>query len=138
MNTANTSLLKKIESFKDYLSICNNSPSEILATIALNNLEKFVKPNIVKIKTNLQIFDEFSNNTNLFHFQKPKSGSTAFVKLNRKETAMEFAENLVQHTGIMLLPSDTFEYGTTHLRIGFGRKNMKDVLEILSSYITSI
>jgi aspartate/methionine/tyrosine aminotransferase len=135
LTSKNTSLLKKIESFKDYLSICNNSPSEILATIALNNLDEFVNPNLGKIKKNIEIFAVFNDTTNLFDFQKPKSGSTAFVKLHRQETAMEFAENLVKGTGIMLLPSETFEYGSTHLRIGFGRENMQEVLEILRDYI---
>lgn len=137
LTSKNTILLKKIESFKDYLSICNNSPSEILATIALNNLERFINPNLDKIKTNIQVFAEFNKVTNLFDFQEPNSGSTAFVKLQRQETSMQFAENLVQDTGIMLLPSETFEYGTSHLRIGFGRQNMKDVLEILSGYIAT-
>ena len=59
-----------------------------------------------------------------------------FIKLNIKETAMDFAEKLVKDTGIMLLPSETFEYGTSHTRIGFGRENMKDVLEILDGYLT--
>jgi len=40
-----------------------------------------------------------------------------------------------KNIGIMLLPSETFEYGNSHARIGFGRENMKEVLDILEKYI---
>ncbi|MDH3648544.1 MAG: aminotransferase class I/II-fold pyridoxal phosphate-dependent enzyme [Saprospiraceae bacterium] len=129
-------LLKKVESFKDYLSICNSAPSEILATIALNNLDRFLKPNLEKIKANIKIFTAFHDrNNDFFDFPKPDSGSTAFIKLKINETAMNFAEQLVKDTGIMLLPSEAFEYGTSYARIGFGRHNMSTVLGILENYI---
>jgi aspartate/methionine/tyrosine aminotransferase len=48
---------------------------------------------------------------------------------------MDFAERLVRDTGIMLLPSETFEYGTKHARIGFGRANLVEILPILEAYI---
>ena len=136
LTSKNKKLLKKIESFKDYLSICNSATSEILGTIALNNLDSFVQPNLTKIKSNIQNFEQFHHrNARFFDYIKPNSGSTAFIKLKIKETALNFANRLVQDTGIMLLPSETFEYGTSHARIGFGRQNMPEVLDILEKYI---
>ena len=134
----NKVLLKKIESFKDYLSICNSATSEILATIALNNLDQFVAPNLAKIRSNLQLFEQFhQRNQDFFDFPKPQSGSTAFIQLKIKEPAMDFAEKLVQAKGIMLLPSETFEYGNAHVRIGFGRANMPEILEIFEPYLAA-
>ena len=136
LTSKNKDVLKKIEHFKDYLSICNNAPSEILATIALNNLDCFVQPNLAKIKSNLQNFEHFhQRNALFFDYLKPNSGSTAFIKLKINETAMNFADRLVEDTGIMLLPSETFEYGTSYARIGFCRQNMPEVLEIFEKYI---
>ena len=136
LTSKNKVILKKVESFKDYLSICNSATSEILATIALNNLEKFVNPNLEKIKANLILFEQFANrHTDFFHFLKPNSGSTAFVKLKINKPAMDFAEKLVKDTGIMLLPSETFEFGDTYARIGFGRENMSTVLGIFENYL---
>lgn len=137
LTTRNNDLLHKIEAFKDYLSICNNAPGEVLATIALNNKDNFVVPNVAKIKNNLQLFKKFSErNRHFLTFQMPNSGSTAFVKLKIKEPAMAFAEKLVQDTGIMILPSETFEYGTKHARIGFGRANLPEILNVFEQYIT--
>ncbi len=136
LTSQNNKILDKVESFKDYLSICSSAPSEILGTIALNNMDEFVRPNLEKIKTNIQIFKKFSErNGHFLDFPEPNSGSTAFVKLKIKEDAMVFAEKLVQKTGIMLLPSETFEYGTKHARIGFGRENLPEILGIFEKFI---
>ncbi|WP_373551405.1 aminotransferase class I/II-fold pyridoxal phosphate-dependent enzyme [Haliscomenobacter sp.] len=136
LTSRNTEILSKVEAFKDYLSICNNAPSEVLATIALNNQAKFVGPNILKISNNLKLFKSFcERNAHFLNFHLPNSGSTAFVELKIKETAMEFAEKLVRDTGIMILPSETFDYGTKHTRIGFGRENFAEILGVFEQYI---
>lgn len=136
LTSQNKDIIKKVENFKDYLSICSSAPSEILATIALNNIDDFVKPNLKKIKSNLSLFSEFhKNNEAVFDFYKPNSGSTAFIKLKINESSFDFAEKLVKETGIMLLPAETFEYGGSHARIGFGRENFPEILDIFQNYI---
>lgn len=136
LTSQNNDLLDKVEAFKDYLSICNSAPSEVLGTIALNNKDRFTEPNITKIKHNIQLFRAFSErNKDFLDFYEPVSGSTAFVKLKIKESAMHFSERLVKETGIMLLPSETFEYGTKHARIGFGREKLPEILNIFEQYI---
>lgn len=136
LTSKNKDILQKVENFKDYLSICNSATSEILATIALNNMDKFVQPNLLKIKRNLKLFTQFhQDNADFFDFPKPVGGSTAFIKLKIKGTSLEFAEQLVKETGIMLLPAETFEYGDKHARIGFGRENLPEILEIFGKNI---
>lgn len=136
ITSKNKLFLKEVEAFKDYLSICSSAPSEVLGTIALNHINSFVEPNLAKIRTNILHFEQFhQRNPILFDFPKPTTGSTAFIKLNINESAMDFAERLVKDTGIMILPSETFEYGTSHVRIGFGRKNMPEILDLLEKYL---
>ncbi|MBT6514660.1 MAG: aminotransferase class I/II-fold pyridoxal phosphate-dependent enzyme [Crocinitomicaceae bacterium] len=136
ITSKNKELLKKVEKFKDYLSICNSAPSEILATIALNNMDSLLQPNLTKIIDNCAHFAAFhQRHEQLISFHPPVSGSTAFVRLNMPETALHFAEKLVKDTGIMLLPGELFEYGQAHTRIGFGRKNMPEILEIFEEFL---
>ncbi len=47
--TKDKKILQKVSNFKDYLSICNSATSEILGTIALNNMEYFTEINVQKI-----------------------------------------------------------------------------------------
>ncbi|SHI02984.1 Aspartate/methionine/tyrosine aminotransferase [Chryseolinea serpens] len=130
LSSKNAALLSRIEAFKDYLTICNSATSEILATIALNNSDHFIQANIRKIKTNIEAFKQFQErNPELLDFHIPKSGSTAFVRLKIPSPAFEYAERLVQKTGIMMLPSEKFDYGGQHARIGFGRQNLPEILK---------
>ena len=132
----NKDILLKVESFKDYLSICSSAPSEILSTIALNHKTHFINPNIEKIKQNINIFTAFAERNKAFlDFPMPNSGSTAFVRFKMNEKSLDFAERLVRDTGIMLLPAETFEYGTKHARIGFGRAKMPEILDVFEAYI---
>ena len=48
---------------------------------------------------------------------------------------MDFAEKLVRDTGIMILPSETFDFGSKHTRIGFGRENFAEILGVFEQYI---
>lgn len=138
LTSKNKNILKKVEKFKDYLSICNSATSEMLGTIALNNMKDFVNPNIKKIKSNILNFEKFCDkNIKFIDYYKPNSGSTAFVKLNINIPTIEFTENLVNETGIMLLPSETFEYGNQYVRIGFGRENMPLALDQFEIYINN-
>ncbi len=135
----NKAILAKVEAFKDYLSICNSCPSEILATIALNNHSQFITPNNEKIRLNIKYYEDFAQrNEDLLEFSIPRGGSTAFIKLKTSKTAMEYAEDLVKKTGIMLLPSETFDYGTHFARIGFGRRNLPEILSVWEAYHRSV
>lgn len=143
--TKDTSLLQGILSFKDYLSMCCSAPSEVLATIALNHAEKFIQPNIEKIKGNIALFRQAIDAGKLpwvEEFIPPKAGSVAFVKINlskteellgcKVESTLKFSDALVQKYGIMTVPAELFDYEGSYLRIGFGRKNFREILEILA------
>ncbi|MFH1121515.1 MAG: aminotransferase class I/II-fold pyridoxal phosphate-dependent enzyme [Bacteroidota bacterium] len=135
--TRNQQLLREILAFKDYLTICNNAMSEILAITALRNAETLIGINLKKIQANLILFDEFqSAYRDFIDFIRPKAGSTAFVRLHLNEPCLDYCEKLVKETGIMLVPSEMFNYGNRHVRIGFGRKNLPEILSIWSDYIS--
>jgi len=131
-----TELLKKVVSYKDYLTICNSAPSEILSLIAINHKEDFIKPNLTKIQKNISLLEKFkSEHAGFIDFIPPKAGSTCFAKISIPETTLEFCRKLLEKTGVMMVPSEIFEYGSGYIRIGFGRRNFSEILEILREYI---
>ncbi|MDG2419405.1 MAG: aminotransferase class I/II-fold pyridoxal phosphate-dependent enzyme, partial [Saprospiraceae bacterium] len=131
-------LLQKIIAFKDYLSICNAAPSEILSIIALNHMDIFLQPNIKKIKRNILLFEKFVKRHSIFEkFIPPQAGSTSFVKLNIRESSLDFSNNLVEKKGIMTVPAEMFEHEEKYIRIGFGRENLPEVLEVFDDYLNS-
>lgn len=131
-------LLKKILTFKDYLSICTAAPSEILTLIALNHFDHFVLPNIRKIKKNILLFEAFAlKHAHFFHFIPPKAGSTAFVRINTKGSALDFSNWLVEKSGIMTVPGEMFGSEGKYLRIGFGRANFPEILARFDEILVS-
>lgn len=138
-------LLDRMMAFKEYLSICNSAPAEVLTAIALNHSEKFIGPNIAKIRGNVAYFEQVlrSGKLPLFgEFVRPKAGSVAFVPIDVTRagvvldgtsvcSAVGFSDALVEQTGIMTIPSEMFEYPGAYLRIGFGRECFKEVIDML-------
>ncbi|WP_299675776.1 aminotransferase class I/II-fold pyridoxal phosphate-dependent enzyme [uncultured Tenacibaculum sp.] len=130
------SFLQKVVAFKDYLSICNSAPSEILSIMALNNINSFLEPNLKKINSNITVFSEFVDQQEVItNFVPPKAGSTSFVQLNIDNSALEFSNILVKETGIMTVPSEMFEYEGKYIRIGFGRANFAEIIAVLDHYL---
>lgn len=129
-------VMEEMKRFKDYLTICNPATSEVLTLIALRNRSQLIQHNLEKIIANIRLFTTFCDE-HRGHLQlaPTHAGSTAFVKLMVDEPSLTFSEKLVKETGIMTLPAEMFEFGQSHLRIGFGRKNMEVPLEILDKYL---
>ncbi|MBL7864894.1 MAG: aminotransferase class I/II-fold pyridoxal phosphate-dependent enzyme [Cyclobacteriaceae bacterium] len=132
----NKKVIDDVMSYKDYLTICNNSMSEVLSLIAIRNSEKLIDSNLQKIRSNIGAFTAFKDrHPDLISFPKPKAGSTLFAKLNIGEPALAYCERLVQQAGIMLLPSEMFDFGDQHVRIGLGREKLQEGINAWDDFI---
>ena len=48
---------------------------------------------------------------------------------------MAFCTKLVEEAGIMLLPSSVYDYDDNHVRLGFGRENLRESLKELEEFL---
>jgi len=121
--------LGRIAEAKDYTTICSSAPSEILALIALRNQETLVEGQRTRIERNLVHLDGFFRTHNSrIHWHRPEAGSVGFPRIACTDDTDRFCADLVEEAGILLLPSSVFSYGTEHVRIGFGREDLPEVL----------
>ena len=128
--------IHRVICYKDYLSICSSAPSEILSIIALNHIDDFLQPNIKKIQQNINLFAEFAQTQDVISsFIPPKSGSTAFVKLNINCSSLEFSNYLVEKAGIMTIPAEMFDHPGKFIRVGFGRESLSKILPIMRGFL---
>lgn len=133
--TRNEKLFGELATFKDYTTICNSAPSEFLATLALRHRESIIKRNLKIIRTNLDRLNSFfGDHTDLFEWYVPKAGPIAFPRY-LGESVEWFCLDLVQKTGVLLLPGTLYREELDCFRIGFGRSNMIDCLEEFEKYI---
>ncbi|NVO11517.1 MAG: aminotransferase class I/II-fold pyridoxal phosphate-dependent enzyme [Bacteroidales bacterium] len=135
ITTQNSDLLNEMIAYKDYTTICSNAPSEILGFIALRHKENLININLKKIRQNLNFLDDFiKNHSQSLSWVKPNAGTIGLAKLNINMPSLDFCERVVKDIGVMIVPSEMFDYGTSHIRLGFGRANLPEVLEILDRY----
>ncbi len=134
----NRSILERMVAYKDYLSMCNSAPSEFLATLALRHRESLTARNLEIIGQNLPILDSFfERHSPIFNWRRPKAGTIAFPSLKTGQPVEDFCLDLVDRTGVLLIPGSLFDYGNRHFRIGFARRNMPEALARLEEYLAA-
>lgn len=134
--TRNQEIYTNMAAFKDYTSICNSAPSEFLAAVALRHYEQLVGRNLQIIRDNLAHIDSFlAKNQALFTWTPPQAGPIAFPCLNTKTGIDEFARELVEESGVLILPGTCYGTGQSYFRLGFGRRNFKIGLDEFQRYI---
>ena len=47
----------------------------------------------------------------------------------------DFCLDLVEQKGVLLLPGNYYDFGKSHFRLGFGRRNFKEGLERLEEFL---
>jgi aspartate/methionine/tyrosine aminotransferase len=98
--------------------------------------DRLVDRSLGIIKKNLEMLDSFMERySDLFEWVRPVAASIGFVKLKNGESASGFCKKVVDETGVLLMPSTVYEFGDSHFRIGFGREDMEECLEIFESYL---
>ena len=131
-------VIEKIGSYKLYTSICNSAPSEILALIALRAKDKILKRNRSILLHNLEILDAFfKKNSSLVKWTRPESGPIGFPELLLPLPIEQFQKQLVQKEGVLILPGTVFNVSGNYFRIGFGKKNMADILQRFDRFLNS-
>ena len=136
--TQDASFLHEVGSYKLYTSICNSAPSEVLAIMALRAKEKILKRNRDIVLQNLQILEAFiKRNQQFVSWVRPQSGTMAILELLLPVSVEDFAEDLVRSKGVLIMPGSVFDLPGNFFRIGFGKKNMPEILHRFEVYLQS-
>lgn len=131
--------LKEIAEVKNYLSICNSAPSEILSLIALRNKDAVLKRGASIMQHNISLLDAFfKKNEDIFEWTRPKGGCIGFPKLKLPLSSYDYCEQLFKEKGVVLLPNTVYDLEDNHFRIGFGRSNMPAALQEMDSYVSAL
>lgn len=140
--TRDRAVLDRCARLKDYTTICSAAPSEVLALIGLRARERVIARSREIVTANLALLDDvLVRRADAFTWVRPRGGSTGFLRLVEGgpagSSADAFAARLVQSTGVLLMPSSTFGFGDSHLRIGLGRTDLALALEKLERFLAS-
>lgn len=136
-------LLRRIERLKDYTTICTPAPSEALGEIAIGARDRILARSRALIASNLPMLDAFfARHTNRFDWQPPAAGCIAYPRYRGAEGVDAFAADLVERTGVLLLPAGIYRSAlgpvpADRFRIGFGRADMPQALAALERHLAA-
>jgi aspartate/methionine/tyrosine aminotransferase len=133
--TRNNGILQGMETIKDYTTICNSAPSEFLAALALRHRDRLIDRNLAIVRQNMSLLDSFfATHADRFAWVRPTAGPIAFPRLALDTDVATFCTELVEQTGVLLVPGTIYDY-PDHVRLGFGRRNMPEALAQLEAYL---
>lgn len=136
--TRNQDVYRRLQSMKDYTTICNSAPSEFLAELGLRHRQKLIERNVQLIQANLRRLDSvFERHADKVQWVRPQAGAIGFPQLFGMDVS-EFCDQLLQQQGVLLAPGSMFNYSGNHFRLGFGRANMEQGIDHLDQFLTSI
>ncbi|BFG75252.1 aminotransferase [Paraburkholderia terrae] len=118
-------LLQRVRTHRDYNTISVGMLNDLLASIALENRKAILERNHGILRTNLAVLDAWIAKEPLLSYVKPKSGTTALVKVNVDMTSRQFCVSLLEKTGVMFTPGSALDV-EGYVRIGY--TNNREVL----------
>ena len=139
-------LLDKVCGLHDYTAICSSALSEVVALALLRQRTAVLAANRCRVKEHLVLLRAFfERHSDTFAWREPRAGTVCFPRLLKRahlqgapsddarpldgSDALAYAEWLVKEHGILLAPAPMFDSDLPCFRVGFGRKNLPDVLE---------
>ena len=137
----NLDLLQQMERYKHFLTICNSAPSERLALIALKARDVILTKNRKLLSENAQKLETFfSEFPDIFRWTRPDGGAVGYPKYLKDTDCNQFCADLLDETGIMLLPpriynSQLLPTPQDHFRVGFGRTGIDEMLDVFYHYL---
>jgi aspartate/methionine/tyrosine aminotransferase len=136
--TRDRDVLARCSAFKDYTTICSSAPSEILALVGLRARATILGRSRAIVAANLDHLDDFFEAwADRFSWVRPRAGSVGFPRLTVPGVSIDdWAAELVEAEGVLLLPGSQFGYGGNHFRLGFGRTDLPVALERLEAHAT--
>jgi aspartate/methionine/tyrosine aminotransferase len=128
-------LRERIVGWKDYTTICASAPSERLARLALGAGERLAARSRGMVTDNLALAGPFFERWgHLFRWHPPRATSVALAGL-RSGSATAFCRQLVEASGVLLLPGTGLGAGDEYVRFGFGRLSFPEALSQLEAYL---
>jgi aspartate/methionine/tyrosine aminotransferase len=122
---APTDVIERVQIHRDYNTISVGVLNDLLASIALENRASLLERNHRILRGNLALLDNWISKEPGLSYVKPKSGTTAWVRIPTDSTSHEFCVALLEKTGVMFTPGSALD-GEGYVRIGYA--NNPDIL----------
>ena len=134
--TKDAALLAKVARLRDYTTICNSAPSEVLALIALRSRAKLIERSRAIVSENARRARDFVTRfANDVRWHAPRAGSTAFPRFVSRD-ADAVGRELATRGKVLMLPGSVFGCAPSFFRLGLGRRDFPQALAALERLLS--
>jgi aspartate/methionine/tyrosine aminotransferase len=135
--TRDPEIREALVTLKDYTTICASAPSELLVALALRHRHAVAQRNLEIVRRNLTLLDElFERHASVFRWVRPTAAPIGFPRLQGVADVDGLCEALAK-AGVLLLPGSVYDE-PLHVRVGFGRANMPEALELFEEVLKTL
>lgn len=133
---APTELIHRVSIHRDYNTISVGMLDDHFACIALENKDKILARNKSITRTNLEYLDQWVAKEPKVSFVKPKSGTTALLKIDLDLSSRDLCIKLLESKGVMFTPGSALDI-EGYVRIGYANNLsvLKAGLEKVSEFL---
>lgn len=134
-----TELVHRTMIHRDYNTISVGMIDDHLASIALEHREAILARSRSITQGNLAVLDAWVADEPAISYIKPKSGTTALLKLHLDVDSREFCVRLLESTGVLLTPGSVMDM-EGYVRIGYANSPMvlREGLARMSQFIAKL
>lgn len=121
--------LQRVATLRDYTTICNSAPSEVLSLMALRARDAVLARSREIVATNVaHATAAFAHWGQWLEWVPPRAGSVAFPRLLRTGSE-QLSRRLADQQSVLLMPGTVFGADQAHFRLGLGRRDFPVALE---------
>lgn len=133
---SNAEVASILRDYRDYTMICAGVFDDMVATLVLKNKEAILERNRKIVTENIALMDAWIADEPKASWIRPASVSTSFVKLEVARSIEDFALELLQGYGVLVVPGNRFDK-ESHVRIGYccDKEVLQKGLEKLSQFL---
>ena len=136
--TKNTELMQKLLAYRHFTSTCTNLPCQWIASELLNKKAEIIKRNNAIVAKNAVLLKLLvEKHEDVFAYVPPKGATMAYVKLLGGKQAMSFCMDLLEHTGVLIVPSSVLENSDEYLRVGLCRESFSESIRVVDAYLSA-
>ena len=136
--TKNQELMQKLLAYRHFTSTCSNLPCQWIANELMDKRDAVMQRNNAIVRRNAVLLKQFvQQHADLFSYVPPQGATMAYVKLLGGQKAMDFCMEILEHTGVLIVPSSVLENSDEYLRVGLCRENFPTCIQLVSAYLFS-
>ncbi|MBF6029308.1 aminotransferase [Pseudomonas sp. P115] len=134
--TAPVEVIHAVSIHRDYNTISVGMLDDHFASIALENKDKILARNKHITRTNLALLDQWIAAEPKVSYVKPKSGTTALLKIDTPLSSKDFCVKLLESKGVMFTPGSALDI-EGYVRIGYANNTdvIKEGLQKVSEFL---